>query len=190
MNKNIDMSKFDIREGTIESKVFFDKYDKYDFRYSLERVWNKEKEDMATIILFNPSYADEYKYDYTSMKVINFLMKQKDYKGIYITNLYPIIMLERKQVKGKLKEYKQEENNFFIKQAIKKSKDIYIGWGSHKDNKTRIREVIEILKENNINEVYELLDEDNNQKHISRITIKDRNKKTLNELESDIDKVK
>ncbi len=185
----IDTSKFDIRISNIESEAVFDNDGENDYRYLLKRIWDDKYKDMASVILFNPSYADEYLYDYTSMKVINFLIKEKKYKGVYILNLYPIIKPKRKNVIKEFKLINQEQNDFYIKKAIKESKDIYIGWGTHKSNKTRIREIISMLEKNNHKKVYELTDKEENAKHPSRMTIDSCLEKDLDQLRKDIDKI-
>jgi len=95
------MNKFDEKQATINSiAVFNEDRNGNKYRYVLERTWDNSKDKpMASVIMFNPSYADELRYDYTSMKIINYLIDKGECRGVYILNLYPIIKATREEVK-------------------------------------------------------------------------------------------
>ncbi|MDB3085463.1 hypothetical protein C4097_13100 [Clostridioides difficile] len=154
----------DIRESIIKSEVVFSKDKKH--RYLIKCIWDEDK-PKASIILLNPSSANEYKYDNTSMKVINYLVDNRDYGGIYIVNLYSYIETNSDKVTGNIKILGKKENDKWIKSAINNSEKVYIAWGSNDGNKTRIKEVIDILKCNNCKIVYKLLDKNGDAKHPS-----------------------
>jgi hypothetical protein len=167
--------------GIINSKATFDKLGKH--RYVLERVWDKDSSKaMVSVVLFNPSYANEILYDYTSMKVINYLINQNKYRGVYILNLYSIITRKSEDVKSELKLADIKENNNYIELCFKKSKKIYIAWGSNEGNIRRVREIINILKNNKFNEVYKLVDKDGKSFHPSRCNIVDEESISLESI--------
>lgn len=141
-------------------------------RYLLERIWdNSEKKGMATIVMFNPSYADELKYDKTSMNVVNYLLDKEKYNGVYILNLYSIVETNGKNVTGRLKKVGNDRSNRFMKIAFKNSKDIYVAWGSSKNNDKRIKEVKNIMRASGHNDIYQLLDKCGKATHPSICTI-------------------
>lgn len=169
------------RERSIKSKATFDKEGRH--RYILERVWeDNSSKAMASVIMFNPSYANEIIYDYTTMKVTNYLISNSNYKGVYILNLYSIIETDSKKVKKGLKLENKKENDECIDKCFKNSKKVYIAWGANKNNEKRIKEIIKILKNNNFNNVYELIDEDGQNKHPSRCTIVGEQSKSIEEI--------
>ena len=156
--------------GVIKSKATFDKSENH--RYVLERVWDDDSsKEMVSVVLFNPSYANEILYDYTSMKVINYLINQNKYRGVYILNLYSIIETKSENVKGELKLAKTKENNSHIEECFNKSAKIYIAWGSNKSNVRRVKEIINILKNSKFDKVYKLIDNYGKSNHPSRCNI-------------------
>ena len=58
-------------------------------RYSLLRKWDSAKLN-AVVIMPNPSYLDELKYDYSSMRLMNYLI-DVGYGGMTIVNLFSYI---------------------------------------------------------------------------------------------------
>lgn len=153
----------------VKSRAFFDSDNSNQkHRYLLERIWgDDEGKGMASIIMFNPSYADALKYDKTSMKVINYLIDKKIYNGVYILNLYSIVESDSNKVTGQLKKAKKNRNNKFMEIALKNSKDVFVAWGSDKDNLTRIKEVKSIIKNSGHYVIYQLLDKNNQPIHPS-----------------------
>lgn len=169
------------KRSCVKSRAFFD-YDnnRRKHRYLLERIWgNDEKKGMAAIIMFNPSCADELKYDKTSMNVVNYLIDKDKYNGVYILNLYSIIETNGEKVTGDLKKVRKARNNRFMKIALKNSKDVFVAWGSDKDNARRITEVKNMIKNSGHNDIYQLLDKDGIPKHPSICTIVSDNKVSL-----------
>lgn len=157
-------------KSCIRSRIFFDKQRKH--RYLLERIWSEDKnKGMASIIMFNPSYADELKYDKTSMVVMNYLIDKNKYNGVYILNLYSIIETDSAKVVKGLKKAGNYNNNRFMKIAFKKSTDVFVAWGSDRDNTTRIKEVKSMIKSSGHKYINQLLDSNGNSTHPSICTI-------------------
>ncbi|HAT4283512.1 TPA: DUF1643 domain-containing protein [Clostridium perfringens] len=160
------------KESVIKSTVFYETYGQKKYRYALSRVWGDDpKRGMASVVMFNPSYADELKYDISSMKVINYLIDKHEYNGVNILNLYPIIETDSTEVTKENKKAKQTENDFIIKKKFNESKDIYVAWGAEKDNKMRIEKVKELMKKCGKLSYYELLDSKGKAVHPSRCKI-------------------
>lgn len=172
------------KRSCIKSRAIFG-YDKNDkkHRYLLERIWDYNKnKGMASVILFNPSNADELKYDRTTMEIINYLIGKNKYNGVFLLNLYSIVELDSKKVIGDNKKIDKDKNDKLIGFALKKSKDVYIAWGSDKDNRKRINEVKELIKNSGYTFVYKLLDSDNKAKHPSRCKIVNEKRLSLKEV--------
>ena len=100
------------KRSCIKSRAIF-VYDKNDkkHRYLLERIWDYNKnKGMASVILFNPSNADELKYDRTTMEIINYLIGKNKYNGVFLLNLYSIVELDSKKVIGDNKKIDKDKN--------------------------------------------------------------------------------
>lgn len=158
--------------GEIKSRCIYSQDKSH--RYLLERIWSDDKDKcMASIIMMNPSYADEIKYDYTTMKIINYLIDRKCYKGVYILNLYSIIETESKKLtKAKMKQNKSVNDNYIMEYTKPdKVQKVYKAWGFNSRDEDRAKEIEEILKNNKVESIYQLLDKNNNPIHPSRCTI-------------------
>ncbi|MDR0442480.1 MAG: DUF1643 domain-containing protein [Treponema sp.] len=129
------------KSATIKSRAVFSKDEKH--RYLLERIWN-DKKKKATVIMLNPSFADELKTDQTICKVMNFLI-EKDFGTLRVVNLYAFISSEPSHPK-KNHDVVGELNNQYILDAINDTDVIIIAWGvEKKEYIKRIAEVKEIL---------------------------------------------
>lgn len=158
--------------GQITSKCIFN--DEETHRFLLERIWdNDENKKIASIIMLNPSYADELRYDFTSMRVINYLIEKNEFRGIYILNLYSIIERDSGKLTGKLKTENRVDNLEYIAKFTDKDKvgRVYKGWGTNESNITIIREIQKILINNGYSCIYELVDKYGKSTHPSRCTI-------------------
>jgi hypothetical protein len=175
------MSKEIYDEGKIISEATFEEDSKGNkYRFVLERTWDENKDKpMVSVIMFNPSYADALRYDYTSMKVINYLIDKKECRGVYILNLYPIIKSDSKYVKGDIKKLSIKENNKSIIDSINKSSKVYFAWGSNTNNKRRIKDVINNLMVNGFKFAYLLVNDKGESIHPSRCTIFGEEEKEL-----------
>ncbi|MCG8542106.1 MAG: DUF1643 domain-containing protein [Clostridia bacterium] len=72
------------QKSTIKTEAYFSEDGKH--RYLLKREWNKTKKK-AMVIMKNPSDAGELILDYTTMFVINNLVRL-GYGSVEILNLY------------------------------------------------------------------------------------------------------
>ena len=101
------------------------------FRYSLTCELSKTGKPI-TIILMNPSYADEYGLDATLKNVKEFLEKQGKYSKFQVLNIFPIRTPNSKGLIDKMKKYQkfQKENDEFIKKVLANSENVLVAWGS------------------------------------------------------------
>ncbi len=83
------------------SKAIISDCNKY--RYELHREWDKKKGKVLFIML-NPSTADSYNDDLTTIRCMNFA-KKWGYGGIMIGNIYPFRAKRPKHLRKWLKEY-------------------------------------------------------------------------------------
>jgi hypothetical protein len=135
-----------LKEATIQSKAVFSKDGKH--RYLLERVWNEQKKK-ATIIMINPSIANELKTDITVCKVMNFLI-DKDFGALRIVNLYSFISTDPSCLLT-AKDATDESNDQYIKNATRDSDIVIIAWGIEKNKyKKRKEQVKNMLKDHKI----------------------------------------
>ena len=114
-------------------------YDKRLFRYTLNCKL-KEQGKSITVILMNPSYADEYGLDSTLRNVREFLEKQKEYSEFNVLNIFPIRTANSNHLLNLMKKYPkeiQEENNKYIKKVLNKSKYVLAAWGSKYHNEAK-----------------------------------------------------
>lgn len=151
--------------GKVISKAIFSDEEKPTHRYLLKRIWDDLKKT-ATVIMLNPSYATSLKYDNSSMRVINYLVENGDYGGVYIVNLFSYIETDSENLPTYNERF-NEETDKYIKYALSKSSDIYIGWGVNKNKKRRIKEIIKFLNDLNITKVRRFVDENNKSYHVS-----------------------
>jgi hypothetical protein len=157
-------------ESIVKSKAIFS--DDRNHRYLLKRVWD-EKKEYATIIMLNPSYADELKYDYSSMRAINYILDNqknellnKEYGGVNIVNLFSIVETNSSNLPSYNERFNNDTNKY-IEKAIKESKDIFIGWGSNRNRKKRVEFIKGKLKGKRI---FRFVDGSNYNKHISLLS--------------------
>ncbi|WP_366924638.1 DUF1643 domain-containing protein [Metallumcola ferriviriculae] len=153
--------------STIKSKVILSdkKIHNYTHRYLLERVWKKES-PKATIIMLNPSYADELKWDYSSMRVMNFLIDQ-GYGGVSIVNLFSCIETNSKNLPPYNIRYNADTDKY-IAEAVARNKDIIIAWGTNKNRKRRIQSLKTILQnQTEEKRIFRLMDSDGKIHHVS-----------------------
>jgi hypothetical protein len=80
----------------------------------------------ATIIMINPSFADEIKSDTIVMKVGNFLAN-RGYGSLQIVNLFSYISTHPEAL-VKNKDVLRAETDSYIKQAVQNTDLIIIGW--------------------------------------------------------------
>ena len=139
------------RNSIVCTETFFSKDDKH--RYLVKKWWcDGEEANYATAIMLNPSFTNELKCDKTTNMLMNFFV-DRGYNGFYLVNLFSIISSNEKEMKKHpCKDRYNKETDKYIKKAINNSKDVYFGWGSNKNKKRRITQILNYLKEHdNIN---------------------------------------
>lgn len=114
-----------------DKKAYKKFYDRHMFRYSL-KCKLQDKGEKITVILMNPSYADEYGLDSTLTNVKEFLEKQKQYSEFEVLNIFPVRTADSDNLVGKMKKYKeiQKKNDEYIEKTLKNSRKVLVAWGS------------------------------------------------------------
>ena len=102
----------------MESRAIISNCDKY--RYELHREWDKDKEKVLFIML-NPSTADGWENDLTTIRCMNFATKW-GYGGIMIGNIYPFRAKRPKD----LKKWKSDDRYWSLKSEVQDNKN-YVG---------------------------------------------------------------
>ena len=103
------------------------------YRYELHREWDKKKGKVLFIML-NPSTADSYNDDLTTIRCMNFA-KKWGYGGIMIGNIYPFRAKRPKDLRKWLKAYDGErpeacEHNIsHVQEMASKADRIICAWG-------------------------------------------------------------
>jgi hypothetical protein len=107
-------------------------------RYLLRKEWDAKK-SKATIIMTNPSTADILMMDYTTLYIINNLVKL-DFGTVDIVNLVskPTTKL---QVKQDLDVTMDPVNLDHIVKSAEKSNNIIIAWGKLGENNKKVRDL-------------------------------------------------
>ncbi|MCD7740387.1 MAG: DUF1643 domain-containing protein [Candidatus Gastranaerophilales bacterium] len=118
------------------SEPFTKFYDKHLFRKSLKCKMQNQGENI-TVILMNPSYADEYGLDKTLCKVREFLEQTGKFSGFEVLNIFPVRTPDSDGLLKVMQKYGnyQEENKRYIIETLKNSKKVLLAWGNdyHKD---------------------------------------------------------
>ena len=115
----------------MESRAVISNCDKY--RYELHREWDIDKGKVLFIML-NPSTANAWKDDLTTIRCINFA-KKWGYGGISIGNIYPFRAKRPKDLRkwtnncGR-EEYKALfENMDYVRGMAKQAEQVVCAWG-------------------------------------------------------------
>lgn len=112
------------------------------YRYYLTRTWEKEKKK-ATVIMLNPSKANELKTDKTVMNVMNYLI-DNDFGSVSIVNLFSCIATNPKDL-GCRNEQFELDNDQYILEAFDEADIIIVGWTRSKAK--FIKERINVVEE-------------------------------------------
>ena len=80
----------------------------------------------ATVIMLNPSKANELKMDRTVMNVSNFLI-DNDFGGIDIVNLFAYMATDPSELSQREEKF-EKENNEHILEAVTEADVVIIGW--------------------------------------------------------------
>jgi len=116
----------------MESRAVISNCSKY--RYELHREWDKDKEKVLFIML-NPSTADGWENDLTTIRCINFA-KKWGYGGIMIGNIYPFRAKRPKHLRKWIKGYGDlynfnecEDNKNHVYDMAQQADMIVCAWG-------------------------------------------------------------
>ena len=113
-------------------------------RYLLRKEWDAKK-PKATIVMTNPSSADLMTMDYTTLYIINNVVRL-DFGSIDIVNMVSKITT-RLDVKKDIDAKVDRENTDFIVKAAEKADKVIIAWGKLGENNKKVRELQESLLE-------------------------------------------
>lgn len=125
---------------TVKTEAIFSDDRKH--RYILRKEWDSKK-PKATIIMTNPSTADMLSMDYTTLYIMNNIVKL-DFGMIDIVNLVPK-MTTKLDVKKDL-EVDEENFNTICKSAERADK-VILAWGKLGENNKKVWDVQDILLE-------------------------------------------
>jgi hypothetical protein len=113
-------------------------------RYLLRKEWDAKK-PRATIIMTNPSTADMLTMDYTTLYIMNNIVRL-DFGSIDIVNLTAKMTLKL-DVQKDLDLKPNTDNLDFILKSAEKSDKIIIAWGKLGENNKKVRDVQDFLLE-------------------------------------------
>lgn len=105
-------------------------------RYLLKKEWDVKK-PRAAIIMTNPSTADMLMMDYTTLYIINNLVKL-GFGAVDIVNISSVMTTKFKVTKDILTD---EENFNCIVKSAEKSDNVIIAWGKLGENNKAVREI-------------------------------------------------
>jgi hypothetical protein len=111
-------------------------------RYLLRKEWEPKK-PKATTIMTNPSTADMLMMDYTTLYIMNNIVKL-DFGTVDIVNLTSK-MTTKLNVKNDLEV--DEENFNVICKSAEKSEKVILAWGKLGENNKKVRDVQDVLLE-------------------------------------------
>jgi len=139
-----------IKKGHSFHKKF---YDNSLCRYYLRYKFNNEKHKTITVIMQNPSYADETGLDATLNNLKNFLTTyySKNFSAFEVLNLFPIRTPYSNDLKNMLNSHDKQckhrkKNEEIIKDYVNKSSHILLAWGG-KYHEHAIKTIFPILKD-------------------------------------------
>lgn len=123
--------------------------DNHLFRYSLI-CKIKDVGKSITVILMNPSYADEYSLDSTLCNVREFLIQHTDYSQFEVLNIFPIRTPNNKNLPELMNKYQkiQDKNNEYIRTVLAKDNDVLAAWGGKYHSNATL--IINLLKTKNV----------------------------------------
>lgn len=113
-------------------------------RYLLRKEWDTKK-PRATIVMTNPSSADLMTMDYTTLYIINNVVRL-DFGSVDIVNMVSKITT-RLDVKNDIDSKADRENIDFIVKSADKADKVIIAWGKLGENNKKVRELQESLLE-------------------------------------------
>jgi hypothetical protein len=127
-------------KATVKTEAVFSEDRRH--RYLLRKEWETKK-PKATIIMTNPSTADMLTMDYTTLYIMNNVVKL-DFGAIDIVNLVSK-MTTKLNVKEDLDMKAETENIDHIVKSAEKADKIIIAWGKLGENNKAVRDAQDTL---------------------------------------------
>ena len=115
-----------------------------DYRYRLDRRWDRNNDDRITFILLNPSTADGFKDDPTIRRCVGFAQGWEA-GAVTIVNLFAYRSTDPKQLYGAFDPV-GEDNDRFIREAVTGVSYVVAAWGNHGNFMGRCENVIESMR--------------------------------------------
>jgi len=129
-------------KATVKTEALFS--DDRRHRYLLRKEWDTKK-PKATIIMTNPSTADMLTMDYTTLYIMNNIVRL-DFGSIDIVNLTSKMTLKL-DVPKDLDIKLDDENIDYIIKSAEKSDKVIIAWGKLGENNKKVRDAQDYLLE-------------------------------------------
>ena len=111
-------------------------------RYLLRKEWDSKK-PRATIVMTNPSTADILLMDYTTLYIMNNLVKL-EFGAVDIVNMVSKTTIKL-NIKNTVDSLIDEENFNHILKSAEKSDSVIIAWGKLGENNKKVREIQDAL---------------------------------------------
>lgn len=127
-------------KNTMKTETIFS--DDRRHRYLLRKEWEPKK-PKATIIMTNPSTADIAMMDYTTLYIINNLVRL-DFGAVDIVNMVSKTTTKL-QVKEDVDDKLDKENLDQILKSAEKSDNIIVAWGKLGENNKKVRDLQDSL---------------------------------------------
>jgi hypothetical protein len=114
------------------------------YRYSLIREWDKALGRVCFMML-NPSTADAVSDDPTIRKCIGFA-KYWGYGSIEVVNLFAYRTKNPRELFSYDGDAVGGENDFYIRQAVERSRAVVAAWGAEGRDTARVSKVLSLLE--------------------------------------------
>ena len=129
-------------KDTIKCESIFN--DDRTHRYLWKRVWDKDK-PLISVIMLNPSQADNIITDTTTYLVVNNVANLGEYGGVEVLNLYSKLTTKLRFSESD-DELNCEENDSYILKSVESTSKTILAWGKAANTNVRIEErAIEVL---------------------------------------------
>ena len=129
-------------KDTIKCESIFN--DDRTHRYLWKRVWDKDK-PLISVIMLNPSQADNIITDTTTYLVVNNVANLGEYGGVEVLNLYSKLTTKLRFSESD-DELNCEENDSCILKSVESTSKTILAWGKAANTNVRIEErAIEVL---------------------------------------------
>ena len=106
-------------------------------RFTLKRVWNKDK-PLACVITIHPNTSDNINMDMTTFLTINGIVNLEQFGGVILVNLFSLITNKLQMRWARDMDINHPENDNYIKKAAEESSVILLAYGKGVLNNVRI----------------------------------------------------